>query len=77
MVTVDLGPEREEQLRQLAKSRGEDVSALARQAIEDFLDVQGWTADTEADWAAASLAMSPEVLTDDAWDEDTPAHGPR
>ena len=68
MITIQLSPEREELLRNLARSRGEDASNLARSVLEEYLD-HGAPADTNALWADASVALASEVLDQESWDD--------
>ena len=77
MITVDLDPERERQLRELARSRSEDPAQVVRRAIEEYLDLQGWGEDSAEEWAESSIALTPEVLPQESWDEDETSDGPR
>jgi predicted transcriptional regulator len=67
MVQVRLDAARERRLRELAESRGQDVSNLVRTVLEDYLDLEARPADTEEDWAESSMNLASEVLEDDAW----------
>jgi predicted transcriptional regulator len=69
MVTIQLDPKREERLRELAAADGQEIGDLARRVLEDYLDFQAWPQDDPADWAAASVALAPQVLREEKWDE--------
>lgn len=73
MVSIQLEPDQEKRLIQLAQHRGQDVADLARRILADYLDFQALSGDSEADWAAASVALAPEVFDDERWDE--PSNG--
>jgi predicted transcriptional regulator len=77
VVTIELDAAKEQRLREIAASQGQDLAELARRVLEDFLDVQSWEADTSEDWAEASAALAPEILEDDAWPDDEANDGPR
>lgn len=74
MVTIELDHAHIARLEQLARSKGQDASAVARQIVVDFLDFQLLPEDRESDWAEASVALSPEVMGLDSWNEDD-SHG--
>jgi predicted transcriptional regulator len=67
MVRVQLDAARERRLRELAESRGQDVSAFARAVLEDCVDLESLPPDTEEDWAEASAKLAGEVLGEDDW----------
>ncbi len=68
MVQVELDATREQRLRELAKSRGQDMADFAKSVLEDYLDLESLPPDTEEDWAEASAKLAGEVLGDDDWD---------
>jgi predicted transcriptional regulator len=67
MVSVELDTVREQRLRDLAESRGQDAASLARSVLEDYLDLEALPADAEEAWAEASIALAGEVLDDETW----------
>jgi len=69
MITIDLEPAQQQRLDSLAESQGEDARSLARRILLDYLDFQLLPSDTAADWAEASVALAPEVMGQDSWDE--------
>jgi len=75
MVTIQLDPIKEQRLRELAASRGEALDQLAQRIIEEYLDT--WTKDTQEDWAEASVALAPEVMAEDAWEDGEVGDGSR
>jgi predicted transcriptional regulator len=72
MISIDLDPTHQQRLDSLAKSQGQDGATLARRVLMDYLDFQALPADSDADWAEASIAMSPEVMGKENWDD--PGH---
>ena len=70
MIALELGPETERRLRELASARQEDPAQLVVRALEEYLDLQGWDEDTEQEWAEASVQLAAEILPEEAWDED-------
>jgi predicted transcriptional regulator len=75
MITIDLDTETERLLRRLAESLGQEVSALASRAIEDYLERLSGAGDSAEQWAEASVTLTPEVLADESWDEDDSGDG--
>lgn len=69
MLTIPLDPETEQRLRQLAESLGQEASALAGRVLEEYLDLHAWTDDSAEQCAEASIAMTPEVIGNESWDE--------
>jgi predicted transcriptional regulator len=69
VVTIELDSVAQERLDGLARLQGQDSSTLARRILLDYLDFQALPPDTAEDWAAASIALSPEVLEDSGWDD--------
>ena len=69
MISLELEPETERRLRELASVRQEDPAQLVIRALEEYLDLQGWDEDTEQEWAEASVRLSAEILPEEAWDE--------
>ena len=67
MITVHLDPSKEQRLQELAISQGQDSSQLARKVLEDYVDAQAWSEDRDEDWANASHALAPEVLSEEGW----------
>ena len=70
MVTIELASTTEECLRNLAALQGQSVDQLASQILEDFLAMQNPTGDSSEDWARTSLALTPEVMPVETWDEE-------
>ena len=77
MITIHLDPTKEQRLQELAFSQGQDSSQLARKVLEDYLDAQAWSEDQDEEWADASLAMAPEVMSEEDWSQGDAQHGPR
>jgi predicted transcriptional regulator len=77
MVTIQLDPLVEERLKQLAAARGQVAAQLVQRIVEEYLDYQGWTQDSVEDWAAASLALAPEVFPEETWSDEDSGHGSR
>jgi predicted transcriptional regulator len=69
MLTVELDPAQQQRLDQLAATQGEDGATLARRILLDYLDFQSLPNDTDEQWAEASVAMTPEVMEPEDWDE--------
>lgn len=69
MISFQLDPVTEQRLRQLAASQGQDMAALAKRVLEEFLEFQSLQPDTEEEWAEASVALTPEVLPRESWPE--------
>ena len=69
MVAIDLDQAHLERLDALAKSEGRQPSELARRIVLDFLDLESLPADSNADWAQASVELSPEILGDESWED--------
>jgi len=67
MIAVQLDERREQRLRQLAEELGEDVAILTGRIIEDYLDFRAWPRDSAEHWADASIALAPEIFTDEPW----------
>jgi len=70
MVAIELDPAKEQQLRHLAQSCGEDIQVVARRIVEDYLDFVSLSADSAEDWAEASVKLAAEIESD-KWDEET------
>ncbi len=70
MIEIDLDPAHEQQLRELAASRREDVNQLAQKLIEEYLDCSGWEIDTDQQWGEASVELVSEIINDEPWDHD-------
>ena len=70
MVTIELEPTSEDILKELAARHGQSVSELVRQILEDFLAFRNLSDDTSADWAESSIALTPEILPPESWDEE-------
>lgn len=77
MITIQLDSDLEQRLKKLAAASGQDTSQFAQRILEMYLDRQAWPKDSEEEWAIASLALAPEVFSEENWDESDPAHGPR
>ena len=72
MISIDLDPAHQKRLDSLAKAQGQDGATLARSVLVDYLDFQALSNDSDADWAEASIALAPEVMGEETWDD--PAH---
>ena len=77
MITIQLSPEFEQRLQQLAQSSGQESSAYARRVLEEFLAIQNWPKDQDRDWAESSVAMTPECFPHETWPSDEVGDGPR
>ena len=69
MVAVQLDQGREEILDQLARAEGAEPADVARRVLEDYLDFRSLPKDDPADWAEASVRLTPEIMSDENWDE--------
>ena len=69
MVAIELDQNREKLLDQLARSEGAKPADIARRVIEDYLDFQSLPKDDAAAWADGSVALTPEIMGDENWDE--------
>jgi hypothetical protein len=69
MVAVQLDPGREELLVQLARAESAEPADVARRVLEDYLDFRSLPQDELANWAEASIRLSPEIMRDENWDE--------
>lgn len=69
MVTIELAPNSEVRLKELAMRQGQSVDQLARQIVEDFLAFQNLSDESNDHWAESSLALAPEVFPAEPWDE--------
>lgn len=72
MISIDLDPTHQQRLDSLAQSQGQDGATLARRVLIDYLDFQALPSDSDADWAEASIALTPEVMDEETWDD--PGH---
>jgi hypothetical protein len=75
MVTLQLDLANEEQLEELAKRSGQEVGQLATRIIQAYLDAQGWSHDSEEQWAEASAALTAEVFAEEKWTDGESADG--
>jgi predicted transcriptional regulator len=75
MITIDLDTETERRLRQLAESLGQEISSLAARVIEEYIERLIGAGDSPEQWAEASVALTPEVLADESWDEGESSNG--
>lgn len=62
MLTIELDPADQKRLEKLALARGEDEASLARRILLDFLEFQAIPETADAAWAAASVALAPEIM---------------
>ncbi len=69
MVAIQLDQGREELLDQLARAEGAEPADVARRVLEDFLDFRSLPKDTAAEWAEASVRLTPEIMGDENWGE--------
>lgn len=77
MINIQLDPALEQRLGKLAEAQGQAIADLIRGIVEEYLDLQAWHKDSEEAWGAASLALAPEVLPDEQWQERDAGHGSR
>jgi predicted transcriptional regulator len=71
MVAIQLDRDRQEQLERMASADGRDVAEVARQILEDYLDLNALKELSSQDWAEGCVALSGEVFDpDDVWEED-------
>ena len=68
MVAFNLDSDHQQRLDDLARSQGQDGAALARQVLMDYLDFQALPNDLEEAWAEASVAITPEFMDQEDWD---------
>jgi predicted transcriptional regulator len=69
MVAVQLDRGREELLDQLARAEGAEAADVARRVLEDYVDFRSLPKDEVADWAEASVRLTPEIISDENWGE--------
>jgi hypothetical protein len=69
MVAVQLDQARERLLDELARAEGAGPEDVARRVLEDYLDFRSLPKDDPAEWAEASIRLTPEILSDENWDE--------
>jgi hypothetical protein len=67
MVAVQLDQGREELLDQLARAEGTQPADVARRVLEDYLDFRSLPKDELADWAEASVRLTPEIMGNENW----------
>jgi hypothetical protein len=70
MVAIHLDTARQQQLERLASAEGRAAAELARQIVEDYLDLDGLRELSPDEWAEGCVALSPEVFPDENWDQD-------
>jgi predicted transcriptional regulator len=70
MVAINLDGDKQKQLEQLALTHGRPVNELARQIIEDYLDLERLSDLSPEEWAEGCLALAPEVFPDEDWEKD-------
>ena len=69
MVAVQLDQAREKLLDELARAEGAGPADVARRVLEDYIDFRSLPKDDPAEWAQASIRLTPEILGDENWDE--------
>jgi hypothetical protein len=69
MVAIQLDQGREELLDQLARAEGAEPADVARRVLEDYLDFRSLPPDNLADWAEASVRLTPEIMSDEGSDQ--------
>jgi len=69
MVSIQLDAVQQRRLNELAKSQGENGEAFAHRILVDYLDFHGLPSDSEDDWARVSVALTPEIMQQETWDE--------
>lgn len=77
MIPLQLDPASEQRLQDLATASGRDAPDLVRQIVGDYLDAQAWELDAPEAWAEASVALTPEILPDESWDDGAEDYGSR
>jgi hypothetical protein len=50
---------------------------LAHRILEDWLELQAWPLDSEEAWGAATVALAPEILPVEDWNEKDSANESR
>jgi predicted transcriptional regulator len=69
MISVDLDFAQQKRFEELAAARGEDPSVLARQIILDYLSLNPSEEATDEEWAATSVALTPEIMGEELWND--------
>jgi len=69
MVAIQLDDGREAFLDQLARAEGALPADVARRVLEEYLDFRSLPNDDPADWASASVGLTPEIMSDENWDD--------
>jgi predicted transcriptional regulator len=69
MITIELDARHEDRLTQMAKDEGQDAAELARHILVNFLDFQELVPDSDEEWAKASVALTPEIMVHEDWDQ--------
>ena len=72
MVAVSLDTNRQQQLEQLASAEGMGAADLARQVIEDYLDLSALREFSDDEWAQGCEALASDVFPDESWEEEAP-----
>lgn len=74
MISIQLDDAKQQRLRELATSAGQDVAQLIQRIVDEYLDAQAWREDSAEDWATASVALTPEILAGESWDDGDVSH---
>ena len=69
MITIQLPPEQERRLGELAAAQGENAAALAQRVVRDFIAFNDLPSDSADDWAEAAMKLAPEVFAAEEWSE--------
>jgi predicted transcriptional regulator len=73
VVSVQLDPDHQARLDELARSQGQDGASFAARILTDYLDFEALPKESDTAWAEASVALTPEVMDQEDWDQ--PDHG--
>ena len=49
-----------------ARAEGAEAADVARRVLEDYLDFRSLPKDDLADWAEASVQLTPEIMSDES-----------
>lgn len=75
MIAIELDAGHQNRLNALAAAQGEDGATFARRVLLDYLDFQALPTDSDAAWGQASIALTPEIMEPENWDDTR--HGPQ
>jgi len=69
MMSIQLDAVQQKRLNELARSQGQNGEAFACRILVDYLNFHALPSDSEDDWAKASVALTPEIMQHETWDE--------